>query len=158
MQFDIHSEFGEAKQLLNSAYNVFLLDLKMLEQQQQQQQQQNQQHHHTHTTKNTQNDLDKNNNNNNNHNQIMKGGKTVDDGSGAKVVVPAAVAAAAAAATADSAKSKVDENANQNCDINKITINAEIQKFGDVFLQMETDESYELNVTSMSILTFSRYK
>lgn len=35
-----------------------------------------------------------------------------------------------------------------NCDINKFIINAEIQTMADVYLHMDIDESYELNVTS----------
>lgn len=133
------SEFGEAKQLLSSAYNVFLFDLKTLEER------------HTHTK--TQNVLDKNNNQ-------MKGEKMADGVNGANVAAaapPAAAAAAAGMATAraapppadgeaDSSKAKVEE---KNCDINKIIINAEIEKSGDVFIHMDIDESYELNVTSM---------
>lgn len=138
IQLDMKSEFGEAKQLLSSAYNVFLFDLKTLEER------------HTHTK--TQNVLDKNNNQ-------MKGEKMADGVNGANVAAapPAAAAAAAGMATAraapppadgeaDSAKAKVEE---KNCDINKIIINAEIEKSGDVFIHMDIDESYELNVTSM---------
>lgn len=83
---------------------------------------------HTHN-----NDLDKNNNNQ------MNDEKTTDDdniNNGPK---------------ANSAKEKVDANANQSCDINKFIINAEIQSAGDVFLTMDVDESYELNVTSMNV-------
>lgn len=35
----------------------------------------------------------------------------------------------------------------RNCDINKIVINAEILNAPDVYVHMEMDESYELNVT-----------
>lgn len=111
LQFDIKTTFSEAKQLLSSAYNVFLFDLKSLE------------HQHIHTK--SQNDPNKTDNQ-------MKA-DTSDDHNGPKT---------------DSAKSTVDENVNQNCDINKIIINADIQKNGDIFLHMDTDESYELNVTS----------
>lgn len=37
---------------------------------------------------------------------------------------------------------------NENCDINKIIISAEILTIGDVYLNLDMDESYELNVTS----------
>lgn len=39
-------------------------------------------------------------------------------------------------------------NTKQNCDINKFLINAEIQSIADIDLNMEMDESYELNVTT----------
>lgn len=81
---------------------------------------------HAHTNIQSE-DLDKNNNQ-------INGEKTTDDDDGPKT---------------NSAKVKVDENANQSCDINKLIINAEIQTVGDVFLHMDVDESYELNVTSM---------
>lgn len=35
----------------------------------------------------------------------------------------------------------------RNCDINKLVINAEILKAPDVYVHMDVDESYELNVT-----------
>lgn len=35
----------------------------------------------------------------------------------------------------------------RNCDINKLVINAEILTAPDVYVHMEMDESYELNVT-----------
>lgn len=35
----------------------------------------------------------------------------------------------------------------RNCDINKLVINAEILTAPDVYVHMEVDESYELNVT-----------
>lgn len=38
-------------------------------------------------------------------------------------------------------------NTMQNCDINKIVINAEITAIADTALHLEMDESYELNVT-----------
>lgn len=78
------------------------------------------QHAHTSTQVN---DLDKNN--------YQINGEKVADDNGPK---------------ANSAKVKVDETA--SCDINKFIINAEIQTMGDVFLHMDVDESYELNVTS----------
>ncbi|XP_055315467.1 probable beta-hexosaminidase fdl isoform X1 [Sitodiplosis mosellana] len=118
LQFDIKTAFSEAEQMLNSAYDVFLFDLKSLEEQ------------HTRTSSQS-NDVEKNKNKNKNNQQI-NGEKSADD-NGQK---------------ADSAKMKVDENANQSCDINKFIINAEIQTMGDVFLHMDVDESYELNVTN----------
>lgn len=45
-------------------------------------------------------------------------------------------------------KQKNNANTRQNCDINKFIINAEIQTMADVYLHMDIDESYELNVTS----------
>lgn len=41
-----------------------------------------------------------------------------------------------------------NSNTKQNCDITKFIINAEIQTMADVYLHMDIDESYELNVTS----------
>lgn len=131
IQFDIQSEFDEAKQLLRSAYNVFLIDLKTLEQQ-----------HHKHTK--TQNNLDKNNN----HEINERRGDKIGNGEiGMNNGIPAAEAAAA---TSDTTNDRIDDNAKQNCDINKIMISAEIQKSGDTSLHMDIDESYELNVTSMN--------
>lgn len=50
-------------------------------------------------------------------------------------------------------------NVNENCDINKVIINAQILTVGDVYLNLDMDESYELNVTSMQfvLLIFSLY-
>lgn len=109
LQFDVKTTFSEAKQLLNSSYNVFLFDLKSLEGQP------------VHTT--TPSDLDTYNN------EIIGEKSATEHGP-----------------KADSANA--NENASPNCDIQKFIINAEIQTIGDVFLHMETDESYELNVTS----------
>lgn len=39
------------------------------------------------------------------------------------------------------------KDVHRSCDINKIVINAEILNAPDVYLHMEVDESYELNVT-----------
>lgn len=119
LQFDIKTTFNDAKQLLNSAYNLFLFDLKSLEEQ------------HTHINTQSNDNLDKNKVNN----QQTNGDTLADDNDDGQ--------------KADSAKIKLDENANQSCDINKFIINAEIQTMGDVFLHMNVDESYELNVTSM---------
>lgn len=118
LHFDIKTTFNEAKQLLHSAYNVFLLDLKSLEGQP--------------VPSSTQPDLDKTNNQFN--------GDKVATNLGSK------------ADANDIANANINENSNQNCDIKKFIINAEIQAMGDVFLHMETDESYELNVTSEYIL------
>lgn len=172
IQLNVKTEFDEAKQLLDSAYNVFLVDLKALENQ--------------HLTSNgvvaangvsgtgaastssaaaaaatgnahtsnpilshvhIKSDLDKINSQMKGKQQHMENNVNSDViGQNAAIDNSAKLAAAAAAANAN--------NANQNCDINKITINAEIQKIGDVYLHMEMDESYELNVTSMYCSSF----
>lgn len=116
LQFEVKTAFNEAKQLLNSAYELFIYDLKSLEEQSIQ--------------PSTQTNLDKTNNE-------MNGEKS-DNDNGPR---------------ADSAKTTIEQNANQNCDINRIIINVEIQKTGDVSLNMEMDESYELNVTSKKMTT-----
>lgn len=118
LHFDVKTTFSEAKQLLISAYNVFLFDLKTLEEQ------------HAHHNS-AQNDLDNNNNSNNDNNKNQKNSEKTIDMDGPKTN-----------------SAKVDENSNQSCDINKFIINAEIQSIGDVFLNIDTNESYELNVTS----------
>lgn len=111
LKFDVKTTFTEAKQLLGNAYDIFISDLKFLE--------------------NRQLNLDINNNNNNvdysNNNMNNDYNKNDDDGANA---------------------SDKDANKMQNCDISKITINAEIQTFGDTALHMDVDESYELNITS----------
>lgn len=175
IQLNVKTEFSEAKQLLDSAYNVFLVDLKVLENQ----------HSHdggsggdrrggggrdgtatgaasaaagiasaangnAHTTNpihsyvHIKSDLDKSN-------SQMKGKQHMDFNKVNNDVIGqnAAIDISAKAAAEAVAEEENANNANQNCDINKITINAEIQKFGDVFLHMDIDESYELNVTSM---------
>lgn len=114
LRFEVKTSFNEAKQLLHSAYDLFIYDLKSLEEQWIQ--------------PSTQTNLDKTN--------IEINGEKSDTVSGPRV---------------DSAKTTIEQNANQNCDINRIIINAEIQKTGDVSLNMEMDESYELNVTSRHI-------
>lgn len=53
--------------------------------------------------------------------------------------------------TNDEHSNKKSANIKHNCDINTFIINAEIQTMADVYLHMEIDESYELNVTSKFI-------
>lgn len=167
IQLNVKTEFDEAKQMLDSAYNVFLVDLKALENQHLSNgatmtgtgagaadaaaasaaatangnaQTTNPILSHVHIKS----DLDKINNQMKGKQQYMDNSVDSDViGQNAAIDSSANLAAAAAAADVNA------NNANQNCDINKITINAEIQKIGDVFLNMEMDESYELNVTSM---------
>lgn len=160
IQLNVKTEFAEAKQLLDSAYNVFLVDLKALEHQHHASNgaaaagnvvagdaapasaaatgnihTTNPIHSHVHITS----DLDK-------INSQTKGKLHVENDVNGNVVGQNAAIDSSANAAASTANAN---NANENCDINKITINAEIQKIGDVFLHMEMDESYELNVTSM---------
>lgn len=165
IQLNVKTEFIEAKHLLDSAYNIFLVDLKALENQ------------HTHNGDGTggggggtnadmsraaadaaagnadtinspihshahaKSDLDKSN-------SQMKGNQHVENNVNSDVTGQNAAIDSSAKEAAPAAEAANANNANQNCDINKITINAEIQEIGDVFLHMEIDESYELNVTS----------
>lgn len=122
LQLEVKTTFSEAKQLMNSAYDVFLFDLRSLEDR------------HAHAHASSQTDLDKNDNNQFNKEKMAADHRNNDNGH--------------AGSKTNSVKAKLDENANQNCDINKITIIAEIHTSGDAFLHMESDESYELNVTS----------
>lgn len=123
LQLDVKTQFSEAEQLLNSAYNVLLLDLKSLEDR--------------HASSKADN-LDKSDNQMNGEN-VAADHHHNGNGNGNGHTI---------GSKSSSAKAKLDANANSNCDINKITINAEIQTIGDAFLHMEMDESYELNVTS----------
>lgn len=123
LQLDVKTQFSEAEQLLNSAYNVLLLDLKSLEDR--------------HASSQADN-LDKSDNQMNGEN-VAADHHHNGNGNGNGNTI---------GSKSSSAKAKLDANANSNCDINKITINAEIQTIGDAFLHMDMDESYELNVTS----------
>lgn len=95
IKFTVQSAFRDAKQLLMNAYDIFDVDLKLMERRK------------PHTE---QNDYQTNEENSNRNNK--------------------------------------NSNTKPNCDINKFLINAEIQSIADIDLNMEMDESYELNVTS----------
>lgn len=108
MKFDVDTKFGDAKKLLQNAYNILLFDLRNLEEK---------------TTTATGGSSSKNTANNDNE-QVGVGNNNAD---------PALPTEA--------------KEIRRNCDINKLVINAEILTAPDVYVHMEVDESYELNVT-----------
>lgn len=127
MKFDVKTEFDDAKELLQNAYHIFLFDLKSLEEK-----------------------------------ATTASSRSSSSGSGASI--------SSSKGTANTDNEQLrnrNKNAeptlptetkdiNRNCDINKIVINAEILNAPDVYVHIDVDESYELNVTrKLNTHTFS---
>lgn len=116
VKFDVNTKFDDAKKLLQNAYNIFLFDLKSMEEKASAA----------------------------SSGSSSKGAANSDNeqpGDGNK--------------NADPTLPTEAKQTHRNCDINKIVINAEILNAPDVYVHIEVDESYELNVTrKLNILLF----
>lgn len=119
VKFDVNTKFDDAKKLLQNAYNIFLFDLKSMEEKASAA----------------------------SSGSSSKGAANSDNeqpGDGNK--------------NADPTLPTEAKQTHRNCDINKIVINAEILNAPDVYVHIDVDESYELNVTrKLNILLSVRH-